>query len=322
MGNAKTDTTRPSAGGGPLSAVISDDDIALDSLAKLEGLPTASPSLKERLSGGLQRATVPFLKVLLQSQIAQLRTTAALMVSAELTARGIAPCLRGLPFEREQQHRIACSEPAMTLAQFQELESDGCIVVFDNEQPQSVTGEPLVITAVDFILLAADLQWIAAGPKSAKMWERAERIFDPKQFDKTARYLHYDGRRAPGQVAKAMGLSEQQQRECAWIQCLHIERWRDRLIPRLAVAKHRVEAVVRTSDKRSTADQDATIKRRGELWLCAEFAEWKPQRTADLYLMMTGEKLPRNVVAKQLEKLPNVSQTDTHLPVMGDAQEL
>ena len=163
----------------------------------------------------------------------------------------------------------------------------------------------------DFILMCADLQWIIARyPNHAPEWNRLTSIFDPTKFVKTAEYLHWYGRRTSGQVAKALALNEQQQRECAWIQCLHVGRWRERLYRRLSVAETRISSAVREGDKRPIPDQDATIKRRCDLWLCAELAEWKPQRTADFYLMKMGTMLPRNVVAKQLEKLPRVRRAD------------
>ncbi len=80
---------------------------------------------------------------------------------------------------------------------------------------------------------------------------------------------------------------------------------------RWPIARARIADGIKAHDRRAQADQDATIKRRADLWLCAELADWKPQRTADLFAMLTGEVLPRNVVAKQLDKLPKVRRTDS-----------
>ena len=44
--------------------------------------------------------------------------------------------------------------------------------------------------------------------------------------------------------------------------------------------------------------------------LCAGLVDWKPQGTATLYASMTGETLPRNIVGKQLGKLPKVRRID------------
>lgn len=233
---------------------------------------TDDKSHSDRLALALRGASTDRLMVALVEQIKRLNTDGALRVSAELTVRGIAPCFRG-NFDRRELW--------------------------------------LGFPDADLILMLGDLQWIATmHPNHITEWERAQSIFDPRRFRKTAEYLHWEGRRSAGQIAKALALTEQQQRECAWIQCLHVERWRQRLFKRLPIAQARIASAIRASDKRPNEDQDATIKRRSDLWLCAELADWKPQRTACLHGMMTGEPLPRNVVAKQLGKLPKVRRTD------------
>lgn len=245
-------------------------------LSRLEDV-TSEMSREGRLSLALKNASTERLKSSLTSQVEQLNSEGALRVSVELTARGIAPCFRDIPLDDAWlRHHWSGVEP---------------------------------------ILLLIDLQWIVAMyPDHAPEWKRAEAIFDQRKFRKTAEYLHWEGRRTPGQIAKALALTEQQQRECVWIQCLHIERWRKRLFKRLPIAQARIASDIRDRDKRPIADQDETISRRDDLWLCAELADWKPQRTADLYAMKTGKILPRNVVAKQLEKLPKVRRTDEGLP--------
>lgn len=242
-------------------------------------LPTSeqptSQKRMERLTEVLALVSPERLKATFIDQLKQGNQDGALLVSAEMTRRGIAPCFRGLPVRREWW-----------------------------------TG-----TDTDFALMVADLQWIVARhPKHQTEWERAQAIFDPRKFDQTAAYLHWNGNRTAGQVAKALGLTEAQQRECAWIQCLHVERWRQRLHIRWPIARTRIAEGIKAHDRRPQAEQDATIGRRSDLWLCAELADWRPQRTADLFAMLTGEVLPRNVVAKQLGKLPKVRRTDSVCP--------
>lgn len=241
---------------------------------KLKAKYAAHGTIREdRLTLVLRSVGIDRLKSALADQIEQLNTDAALRVSAELTSRGIAPCFCG-NFRDDEWLRTFWS-------------------------------------AVEPILLLIDLQWIVARyPKHTPEWQRLNSVFDPKKFWQTAEYLRWDGRRSAGQVAKAMGLSEQQQRECLWIQCLHVERWRKRLVKRLTIAQGRIESSIREGDKRPIEAQNETIKRRCDLWLCAELGEWKAQRTAHLYAMMTGNTLPRNVVAKQLQKLPRVRRTE------------
>lgn len=227
---------------------------------------------RERLTEVLTLVSTDRLKATHLDQLKQGHQDGALLVSAELTRRGIAPCFRGLPLCREWW----------------------------------------MGTDTDFVLMAADLQWIVARhPHHRTEWERAQAIFHPLKFEQTAGYLHWNGNRTAGQVAKALGLTDAQQRECAWIQCLHVERWRQRLHMRWPIARERIAGGIKAHDRRAQADQDATINRRSDLWLCAELADWKPQRTADLFAMLTGEVLPRNLVGKQLAKLPKVRRTDS-----------
>lgn len=247
-------------------AFLSPDDTALSDLDGIDD----TKSRAGRLALVLHSTSTDRLKAALLDQLMQLNTDGAMRVSAELTARGIAPCFRGRPVERA----FWCPE-------------------------------------IDFILALGDMQWIVSTyPAHVPEWARAKAIFDPKRFRKGGEFLFWDGQRTPGQIAKALALTEQQQRECAWIQCLHVERWRSRLFKRWQIAAARVASAVREGDKRPSVDQDVTIKRRSDLWLCAELADWRPQRTATLYAAMTGETLPRNVVAKQLAKLPRVRRTD------------
>jgi hypothetical protein len=230
----------------------------------------------ERLTLALCSASTDRLKAAFIDQARRGNTQAALMVSAEMTRRGIAPCFRGLPVKPEWW----CSDPD-----------------------------------VSFAFMAADLQWIVAShPDHRTDWDRAQALFKRKTFRQAAEYLHWEGNRTAGQVAKAVGLTEDQQRECAWVQCLHVARWRQRLHMRWPIAQARISAAIKGRDRRPAEEQDSTITRRANLWLCAELADWKPQRTTDLYAMLTGETLPRNLVGKQLAKLPKVRRTDLFSP--------
>jgi len=265
----QTDPTQVSKERGAGRVFSLSDDYALSGI---DEATAADTSHAVRLTLALKSASSDRLKAAFIDQLKQLNIDGALRVSAELTARGIAPCFRG---------------------------------IFDKSEWW------LNIPDADFILMVADLQWIVAEyPNHKPEWERANPIFDSRRFRKAAEYLHWEGRRTAGTIAKAMALSEQQQRECAWIQYIHVERWRGRMLIRLPIAQGRITSAVRDRDRRAIVDQDVTIKRRGDLWLCAELADWKPQRTANLYKSMTGESLPRNVIARQLEKLPRVRRTD------------
>lgn len=246
--------------------------LSADDKLKLELASYGMPP-KNELALALRNASTDQLKAALAKQLEALNEIAVLRVGYELTVRGIAPFARGNFAEDEQLQTFW----------------------------RSVTP----------LLLLLDLQWIVAKyPSHTPEWLRLKSLFDPRKFGETAKYLHWDGQRSAGQIAKAMGLSEAQQRECAYLQYLAVERWRKRLNKRLPIAQAKIEAAIRASDKRPIADQDETIKRRCDLWVAAELSDWKPQRTAEIYCMMTGKTMSRSLVANQLAKLPKVRRTD------------
>ena len=233
---------------------------------RLDECPLSGSKERDKLLVHLQSASTEKLKDLFIKQVAQTRHEMAWLVSAELTIRGIAPCFWGVP-------------------------------VIEKEWWQKSLD-------VDFILMVADLNWfVSTYPEHKPEWKRLNSMFQPntKRFMDDVDYLWWDGRRTAGQIAKALNLSEQQQRECSFIQGLNVERWRYRLLKRLPIAQDKITASVREKDRRIINEQNATIKRRSDLWLCAELADWKPQQTADFYAMMTGEVLPRNVVSPAMQ---------------------
>jgi hypothetical protein len=228
---------------------------------------------EDLLELALKGATTERLKAALATQLELLNINGVLRASSELTARGIAPCFYGI-----------------------NLDDRWLKVHWSGVEP---------------ILMLVDLHWIVTTyPDHVPEWKRAEQIFDPRRFKAAAEYLHWGGQRTSGQIAKALALTEQQQLECVWIQCLHIQRWRARLLRRLPIAKARITSDVRDKDKRQVKEQDVTILHRCDLWLCAELAKWKPQLTANLYAMLSGQTMSRQAVANQLAKLPRVRRTD------------
>ena len=237
----------------------------------------------ERLELALSRASSENLKSQLYTYIEDWNETRALIVGYELSRRGIPPCFRGVNM------------------------NDG--ELFGHESGQ--------------IFAMLDLQWVATQyPRHEPHWKRAKGIWVNQKYTATARYLLWSGRRSPGQVAVALNLTDQQQLECTWIQFSTVARWRSRLIQRIPFARERIAESVRMKDRRSVEEQDATIKRRVDLWICAELGDWKPQRTADLYEMKTGEVLQRNLVAKQLAKLPKVRRTSNISSICDPSPEL
>lgn len=300
MDNILIDASQRGKGRETLSAPFSLDNNAQKSLDMMtDGF--------DRLTLVLQSVSIESLKSALANQIERLNIEGALRVSAELTARSIAPCFRYL---QSQVHPLNNGGSiVLNTSQRRELETEGAIVIRDDEL--TISESVALSSGADYIMLCADLQWIVAKyPDHLTEWQRAQAIFSPMRFRKVAEYLYWGGQRTSGQIAKAMALTKYQQRECAWIQCLNVKRWKVRLFERLTIAKERIALAIRDKDKRSIKEQDATIENRSNLWLCAELAEWKPQLTANLYLMLTGQKLSRQAVANQLSKLPKVRRVD------------
>ncbi|MDC8783929.1 hypothetical protein [Roseateles koreensis] len=230
-------------------------------------------SYKRRLLACLNKSTKGKLERSLEKTICELNYYGAAAIAGEFTRRKIPPCFRGI----QNIHQRYLDNPEARL-----------------------------------ILLRADIQWIRAMyPNHVPEWDRLTPLFArPELPEKLLLYLHHDGRRVAGQIAKALGLDAGQQRECAYVQTLDVQRWRHRLYRRLPLAKGKIEEGIRAADKRPPTAQDATIARRTDLWLCAELAGWKPQRTSELYARLTAEQLTRQAVAKQLPKLPRIRRSD------------
>jgi hypothetical protein len=240
------------------------------------GVFSRSSALEEKhqqLRAALEAAPIARLKELYADRIANDNTPTTIELGAEFCRRGIAPCFRGIGHDW-----------------------------FHAGHPDT-----------DRLLAICDMQWIVARyPKHRPEWKRLSSIrdSDQKSFLKAADYVLYGGRRTAGQVAKALGLTTDQQRECLWIQRLDVARWRVSLMKRWPTMQGRITDAIRRIDLRDETAQDETIARRQDLWLCAEIADWKPQRTADLYAMKTGVVLARNLVANQLDKIREHCRTD------------
>ncbi len=200
----------------------------------------------------------------------------AMAIGAELTRRGIAPVFRGLEWYCSQKR----DRPWWA-----DLESD-------------------------VLALMLDAQWIACRyPKHATAWERAAGMLRNDGTEPTARFLLKDGKREPAQLVRALGLSQDQQFELAFAHTIHVERIKASVWQRQPTAFQRIEQSVHELDRRSDlAGVETTIRRRKGVWLAAQLANNKPTRTSDLYAMQPGgEKLPRNLAAKIIGKLPRTT---------------
>lgn len=199
----------------------------------------------------------------------------ALLIGGELTRRGLPPIFRRMPY------------------------------YCDADASKPYWYEP----DADLLALMLDAQWLVSRhPLSEDAWEAATRLYDPKQFRATCHWLHWNGRRSAGQIAIALGLTAAQQAELAFVQYLTLARSKRGMWAMLPAAESRIkaEASQRAHDRRAPAQREATTRRRMAIWLCGQLAGNKPQRTAELVEMLTGERLARGIVARHLEKMPNL----------------
>lgn len=207
----------------------------------------------------------------------------ALLIGGELTRRGVPPIFRRLPYY--------CGA--------------------DASKPYWYEPD------ADLLALMLDAEWLVQRhPLSECAWEAAARLYDPKQFRTTCNWLHWSGRRSAGQIAIALGLTLAQQSELAFIQYLTLARSKRGMWTLLPAAEARIkaEASQRAHDRRTPEQREVTVRRRVAIWLCGQLAGNKPQRTAELVEMLTGEALARGIVARHLEKLPNLRRYHPSFP--------
>lgn len=185
-----------------------------------------------------------------------------------------------------------------------ELDRRGIAPVF---RMLDVLCDELVPDARQIVALA-DLQWLCARyPDHIPAWDRLRGVFDKGEAKalRAARFALWNGHRRPGQLVKALALTEMQLQELAWLIPAHVGRLRRSILERRHGAVNRIAETLSSSrDRRGPEEQAKTLRRREVLWLCAELAGWRPKRTAELFAMMPeGQELPRNVVGRQLDAI-------------------
>lgn len=196
----------------------------------------------------------------------------AYFVSEELTRRGVPPYLRSL---------------AQPLPDFRE-----CNV---NQR---------------FDLLLYDLEWIVhAYPEHKTNAPGYMRIFRPgKDFFRGAEHISKRGNREPWRIARDMGLSADQQWDCQVVRgreiALERKYIRERRLAYMDYFRSALEAGKRCGQ--TPEQQKQTRTRRFNLWLCSRIAGRKNlQEVARRYEQLTGEKIDRRIVGRQLEMIPN-----------------
>lgn len=150
-----------------------------------------------------------------------------------------------------------------------------------------------------------DLTWLRRRyPEHKVAWLRHRGVFhtDDDQAHKAMEYVLRLRGTHPAQLVKALALTPKQVQELAWIVPAPIAALRRKVANQRQRAADKIAGAVRDSrDRRTAAEQEATIKRRIALWEAGTLADWSPTRTAELYAMMPhGEALPRNTIGNQL----------------------
>lgn len=194
---------------------------------------------------------------------------ASFLLSEELAARGVPPSLRELP-----------------------------------------TGQMNLSMSEKFDLFVYDARWIThryPEQTSAVRYEQSKRLFKESTFHQAALFTFYYGQRPPGKIAGGIGLTDEQQWECAWLRSKHITKRANAIaLIRPSVRKRLKETIYAA---RNTAFDDdkaaASLMRRERLWLCSQMFGDSPARVAKRYEQMTGEPIARNVVANQLRAIEN-----------------
>jgi len=194
----------------------------------------------------------------------------AFLLAEEMTARGIPPCFRYSPIH---------SPADATINQ-------------------------------EFDYLAHDAQWIVSqypGQLNLVRYEQSRGLFKATTFHKTAQFIYYYGQRPPGKIVGGLQLSDAQQWECYWLRSRHIVKQAqaiEQVRPRVVSAI--TERVHAACNRSFTTEQAAiSIRRREALWVCSRMFGTSPTKVAQRYEQMTGERIGRNIVAKQLQAIEN-----------------
>lgn len=153
---------------------------------------------------------------------------------------------------------------------------------------------------------ATDLQWLAARyPHKATFYKKWQGVFKPRSFHSTADWIGSNyPRRDIWWFCKGLSLSDDQQRELAFIKRIALQREFDQLTNEREGVKVRLSAAYHQRDSRyKTDDHEGTINRRLAIWYVGSLVNWRPQRTAELYEAYTGDQMTRQRAANIMEQV-------------------
>jgi hypothetical protein len=157
-------------------------------------------------------------------------------------------------------------------------------------------------------LFAVDLHWLVARyPQQPLLLTRWKGLFQPTRFHRASDWISTDyPRNAMHWFCKGLGLTDDQHREMHFIKRDGIRKEFDRLTAEREAARINLSTAyhARAQDVRyRTDDHKATISRRLEIWFAGSLANWRPQRTAELYCALTGEPITRQLAAKVIAQV-------------------
>jgi hypothetical protein len=154
---------------------------------------------------------------------------------------------------------------------------------------------------------AFDLQWLSARyPTHQPLSKQWRGLFKATMFQAAAlfvckgNYPRFD----MWWFCQRLSLTGDQQREMHLIKRATYRNEVDRLKAELPDVRVRLGHAYHARDSRyKTSDHAATINRRTNIWFVGSLADWKPQRTANLYEAHTGETISRQQVANVISQI-------------------
>lgn len=173
----------------------------------------------------------------------------------------------------------------------------------DNANPDTECAE------CRFGLFLSDAEWLATRyPRHKAAWERYQRLFtaaDQAAMFKAASYLFYFGSRPPFVIVNGLGLTDQQQRECAWTRARSVsERMRTVARRELDVAgaiRSSLETAV--MDGRCESWNEGIVRTRVQVWRCYKVAGARCATAGRFYSALTGRPMTRQNVHKLIAKI-------------------
>lgn len=214
-------------------------------------LAETTPEKIELVQRRLLDVTQARLIVLLGRALVQRQRVSAWMLNCELTRRGVPPAFRPL-----------------------DVNYDDAELFMDS--------------------FAFDLHWIATRyPKHCAYFNRWRKFIDPRYFHKQVRFIFNGtgrGRVPLYKVLKGLSLTIEQQRGCHFLRGDKLRNQHQQLDRMFEEIKNELEGrhMIRLHRSRGSVvrlltEDHQIIRRRSNVWLCANLANWSPTKTAELY---------------------------------------